>query len=116
MVKEFNDFSFEGKKGDKKISKNTIWISPSGRPKHGISTIYNKWLKKKRNRAKIEEFLDATIDADAKSRMAGVLQLERMADRTEGSVTQQLDMNVTGTIQLADTIEQRRKKRSDSKS
>ncbi len=90
--------------------------NPSGRPKHAVSTIYNKWLKKKRNRDKIEEFLDATIDPAGKSRMAGVLLLDKMTDRTEGSVVQSMDMNISGSIELSTRVEQGRKKLADSKS
>jgi hypothetical protein len=88
--------------------------NPGGRPKHSISAIYRKWLKKARNRQKIEEFLDATIEGQSK--MAGVLLIREMTERDEGKVIETVDMNVTGSIQLANIIEQRRKKRGNADS
>ncbi len=88
--------------------------NPGGRPKHSISKIYRDWLKKKRNRAKITDFLDETIQG--KSKMAGVLLIREMTERDEGKVIETVDMNITGRVELASIVEQRRKKRSDSKS
>jgi hypothetical protein len=88
--------------------------NPGGRPKHSISKIYRDWLKKKRNRAKISEFLDETIQG--KSKMAGVLLIREMTERDEGKVIETMDVNVTGRLELASVIEQRRKKRSDKQS
>ena len=88
--------------------------NPGGRPKHSISKIYRDWLKKKRNREKIEQFLDDTIEG--KSKMAGVLLIREMTERDEGKVIETVDVNLTGRLELASVIEQRRKKRGNSQS
>jgi hypothetical protein len=41
--------------------------------------------------------------------MAKVLMLREMAERTEGKVTQEVDMNVNGTITLEQVLEARKK-------
>jgi hypothetical protein len=81
--------------------------NPGGRPKHSISKIYRQWLKKARNRKKIEDFLDATIEGQSK--MAGVLLIREMTERDEGKVADVVDMNVSGTLSLEQVLEARKK-------
>lgn len=49
-------------------------------------------------------------------RMAGILLFREAAERLEGKVTQPVDMEVSGTVHLANVIQERRKKRGDSDS
>lgn len=81
--------------------------NPGGRPKHSFTVIYNKWLKKSKNRKRIEEFLDETIDPKSKSRMAGVLLIRQMEDRIDGPVTQSLELS--GSLTLEQVLEARKK-------
>jgi len=85
--------------------------NPGGRPKHSISKIYRQWLKKTRNRQKIEKFLDDTIEGTSK--MAGVLLIREMTERDEGKVADIVDMNVTGNITLEQVLEARKKAKKD---
>ena len=88
--------------------------NPSGRPKKlHISKMFEKVLAKPQNRKEIEEAIMLTLTSKG---MAKVLMLREMAERTEGKVADTVDLNVTGTIQLANVIEQRRKKRAGSDS
>lgn len=80
--------------------------NPSGRPKNSISGVYRKWLKKPKNRAKIENFIDETIE---KRGMAGVLLIREMTERDEGKVADIVDMSVTGSISLEQVLEARKK-------
>lgn len=85
--------------------------NPGGRPKHSISKIYRDWLKKSRNRKKIEQFLDETIEGTSK--MAGVLLIREMTERDEGKVMEVVDMNVTGNISLEQVLEAKKKAKKD---
>ncbi len=88
--------------------------NPSGRKK---KSLIEKGLEKISNdKQYVPEFIAAVKKRMLLPGVAGVLETREYMDRTHGKVVDTLDMNVTGTIQLADTIEQRRKKRSDSKS
>ena len=46
--------------------------------------------------------------------MAGVLLIREMSERDEGKVADVVDMNVTGTVVLAQVIEERRRKRDNT--
>ncbi len=88
--------------------------NPGGRPKkQHITAIFEKLLAKSGNRKEISEAIMATLTSKG---MAKVLMLREMAERTEGKVTEVVDMNVTGRVELAEVIERRRKKRADSES
>lgn len=83
--------------------------NPSGRPKKNhITKIYEKILSKPVNRKEIEEAFKKVLTS---GRMATVLMAREMAERTEGKIAQEMAVNVTGTIALSDTIQQRRKRR-----
>ncbi len=85
--------------------------NPGGRPKKNhITKMYDKLLAKPLNRKEIEA---SALKILTGGRMASVLLLREMAERTEGKVADTVDLNVTGTIQLANVIEQRRKKRAE---
>jgi hypothetical protein len=71
--------------------------NPGGRPKHTVGSIYRKWLKKKKNRVKVEKFLNDTIEGD--SRMAGVLLIREMDD--EKNVHR---MEFSGEITITDRM------------
>lgn len=88
--------------------------NPSGRPKKlHITKMYEKILNKSSNRKKIEESIMKVL---TDGRMSTVLMAREMAERTEGKVADIVDMNVTGTVQLAEVIEERRKKRGNADS
>jgi hypothetical protein len=46
--------------------------------------------------------------------MSSVLMLKQMADRIEGKVTDQMDLNVDATIQYADVVARIRKRLASS--
>jgi hypothetical protein len=84
--------------------------NPGGRPKKlRITHMFEKILADPNKRKEIEDAVFSTMKS---SRMAGVLMLREAAERTEGKVVEVVDMNVTGRVELASVIEQRRKKRS----
>jgi hypothetical protein len=70
--------------------------------------MFEEILAKTSNRKDIK---DAIFETMKSKRMAGVLMLREAAERTQGKVVEQIDMNVTGRVELASVIEQRRKKR-----
>lgn len=83
--------------------------NPSGRPKKlHITKMYERILGKSANRKEIEQSILKVLTS---GRMATVLMAREMAERTEGKVAQEVDMNVTGTVVLAEIISERRKKR-----
>src|SRR5271166_2519483 len=68
--------------------------NPGGRPKkQRITKIYEKILRSAKNREEIEKAIFETLKS---GRMAGVLLLREAAERTEGRVTQPVE--VTGTV------------------
>jgi hypothetical protein len=84
--------------------------NPSGRPKKNhITKMYEQLLANPQNRKHIKEAILKTLTG---GRMSGVLQLREVAERTEGKVADVVDMNLSGTVQLATVIEERRKKRA----
>jgi hypothetical protein len=88
--------------------------NPGGRPKKlRITKMYEKILA---NPAKRKEIEEALFDTMKSRRMAGVLMIREAAERTEGKVVEEVNMNVSGTLQLAEVIEQRRKKRGERNS
>lgn len=88
--------------------------NPSGRPKKlHITKMFEQVLSKPDNRKEIKQALMRTL---VKGGMAPVLLLREMAERTEGKVAQEVDMNISGTLALAEVIQKRRKKRGDSDS
>ena len=69
--------------------------NPGGRPKkREITRIYEKYLAKKVNQKRIIQMIDRVID---RGQMAAILQVREMAERTEGKVAQELQINETLT-------------------
>lgn len=88
--------------------------NPSGRPKKlHITKMFEQVLAKSQNRNDIKKALLETLTSRG---MAKVLMLREMAERTEGKVTQEMDVNVTGHVVLSEIIEERRKKRGNTDS
>ena len=88
--------------------------NPGGRPKKlRITKMYEKVLNSGAVREEIEDSIKKVLTG---GRMASVLMLREMAERTEGKVVEEVNMNLSGTVQLASVIEQRRKKRAGSNS
>lgn len=86
--------------------------NPSGRPKKNhVTKMYERLLSNPQKRKEIEE---AVFNRLVSNRMVGSLELRECADRTEGKVAQEVDMNVSGTLALAEVIHARRKRRGDS--
>lgn len=85
--------------------------NPGGRPKKlEITRIFERILRSPKNRREIEKIV---MDILRAKRMMSVLLLREMAERTEGKVTEHVEMNVSGKIELAMLIEERRKKRAE---
>lgn len=88
--------------------------NPAGRPKTpAISEIYLEIFDDPKMREAIKQQAYKTMSAAG---MAGVLERREAADRLEGKVKEELDMNVSGNIQLANIIEERRAKRNNRQS
>ena len=86
--------------------------NPGGRPKKfRITKMYEQLLAKGINRKEISASILTELKKEG---MAKVLLLREMAERTEGKVAQEVDMNISGTLALAEVIQKRRKKRGDS--
>lgn len=86
--------------------------NPSGRPKKKpITEIFEKILEDGGN---IEDISKAVMETLKTKGMAKVLLLDKMADRVEGKVKDELDVNVT--LGLADQIATFRQKRLKSTS
>lgn len=82
--------------------------NPGGRPKKlYITKIYELVLRNPKNRKEILEIIMSILKS---KRMMSVLLLREMAERTEGKVTEDVSLNVTGRLSLAALIEERRKK------
>jgi hypothetical protein len=76
-----------------------------GRPrKNHITKIYEKILKNAKNREEIEQAIFETLKS---GRMAGVLLLREAAERTEGKVSQEVE--VSGNITMISDEELRLK-------
>jgi len=85
--------------------------NPSGRPK---KSLIQKGLEQITNDPKyVNEFLDAVKKRMLLPGVAGVLETREFMDRTHGKVTENVEMNVTGAVQLATVIQERRKKRGN---
>ena len=84
--------------------------NPGGRPKKlYITKILEDYFKQKANRKDVELMIGNIFKGQ---KMASVLLLREAAERLEGKVSQEVDMNISGTIELAETIRQRRKRRA----
>ena len=83
--------------------------NPNGRPKKAsyVTRMYNRVLRKSKNRQEIETGLLETLTSKG---MAKVLLLREMAERTEGKVAQEQDINLNVTLSLAETVNERRKR------
>jgi hypothetical protein len=81
--------------------------NPSGRPKKlQITKIYEKILRSGVNRKEIEASIKKIV---TDGRMASVLMIREMAERTEGKVADIVDLNVSGKITLEQALEARKK-------
>jgi hypothetical protein len=67
--------------------------NPGGRKKKPITELMERIVKKKANRDEIEEVIMEVIRS---KRMASVLMLKEVAERTDGKVTDELE--ITGAI------------------
>jgi hypothetical protein len=86
--------------------------NPGGRPKKlHITKMYEKILAKHGNRKDIQESLMRILTG---GRMASVLMLREMAERTEGKVAQEVDMNVSAIVQYADAVARVRARKQKS--
>jgi hypothetical protein len=80
--------------------------NPKGRPKKlQITRIFEKILSKPANRRQIQESLMKIL---VKGGMAPVLLLREMAERTEGKVAQEISVDGSLTLSLAETVAKRR--------
>jgi len=97
-----------GRQWPKGVSGN-----PGGRPKKQyITKMFEEIMANRTDRDEIKDSIALTLKS---GRMAGVLLLREAAERLEGKITQEVDMNVSGTLALADLIAERRKKLADRK-
>lgn len=89
--------------------KKGVSGNPNGRPKKAsyVTRMYNRVLRKSRNRQEIEAGLLQTLTSKG---MAKVLLLREMAERTEGKIAQEQDINLNVTLSLAETVNERRKR------
>lgn len=82
--------------------------NPSGRPrKPRITKIYERILAKAQNRKEIEEMIFATITDPDGSRMAAVLLLKEMAERTEGKIMQPVELSGTIATMSDEQVDER---------
>jgi len=80
----------------------------NGRPRKAqrVTKMYERILRKTKNRKKIEESLMQTLTSKG---MAKVLLLREMAERTEGKVAQELTGDFSVVVSLAEKVSERRK-------
>lgn len=82
--------------------------NPGGKPKtKPITEIYERLLADGANVTQIEETVKTIL---RKSGMGAVLQLKEMAERTEGKVSQKVEVDGNLNISLAETIQKARKR------
>lgn len=71
--------------------------NPGGRPKKArLTRIYERIVRQAKNQKELEQAIVSTITSVSKfghMSMAGVLLLREMAERTEGKITQEIDIN-----------------------
>jgi len=85
--------------------------NPSGRPKKKpITELFEQLFEASESNESIKKQMLKTLTSRG---MAGVLLLREAAERIEGKVTQEVEMNVNAHIALAGVIEERRKKRGN---
>lgn len=84
--------------------------NPGGRPKKlHITKMYEQLLAKPNNRKEIK---DSLLKILTSGRMAAVLLAREMAERTEGKVAQEVAVSGSLNLSLAETIQERRKRRA----
>lgn len=89
------------KGGDPRINKG-------GRPKKlHITKIYERILANPKNRKEIETIVLQLLRS---GRMVSQLQLKEMAERTEGRVTQSVELDGSLTVSLAEAVQKARKR------
>ena len=82
--------------------------NPGGkRKKAEITKIFEEIFRSKTDRDEIKDSIALTLKS---SRMAGVLLLREAAERLEGKVLQQVELEGTVTLALAETVSERRKR------
>lgn len=87
--------------------------NPSGRPKKlHFSKLCESMLKSKDGKAMLKEVM---TDILKKRGMAAVLLMREMAERTEGKVTQPVEMSGELTLTLAEAISSARQRRDGPK-
>jgi hypothetical protein len=85
--------------------------NPGGKPKKlRITRLFEKILNRGKNRLELEHVI---LDILKGRRMASVLLLREMAERTEGKVTQPVDVDAEGLAGLAEAIAKARKRKDD---
>lgn len=83
--------------------------NPSGRPhKRPITRIFEELFDCVADREAIKASIRATMTSKG---MAGVLLVREAAERIEGKVSEQVEMNVTGKVALSELISERRKRK-----
>jgi len=83
--------------------------NPSGRPKKLLITkMYEQILADPENRKKMKKSFLKVLTG---GRMATVLMAREMAERTEGKVSQPVNVDGSISVVLVDTIRERREKR-----
>ena len=85
--------------------------NPSGRPKESL--LQRKMKKIKDDKEFVEQYMEAKKQRMLSTKIVGALECREYEDREFGKAVQ--PMEVTLNVQLADRIEQARKKRSDSR-
>lgn len=80
--------------------------NPGGRPKKlHITKIYEQLLRNKATRKDISASVAQVLTS---GRMATVLMLREMAERTEGKISQEVEVSGNVTFSLAETVQKRR--------
>lgn len=88
--------------------------NPGGRKKKWITEIYDKVLANKENREVIEKTVMGLIE---KQRMASILTLREMAERTEGKIDQGIALSGLETVDAAiEAIRARKAKKTNGNS
>jgi hypothetical protein len=83
--------------------------NPGGRPKKArITRIYQRILANADNRAMIEDVIINTLTGE--SRMASVLMLREMAERTEGKITQSIELSGNVSNMTEEEVDEHLKK------
>lgn len=80
--------------------------NPGGRKKKPFQEIIDRCMKKKANRDEISAVI---MDVIRSRRMASVLMMKEVAERSDGPVPRIVEMDVSGTISLEQVLEAKKK-------